>query len=520
MCFVVCTFRAPRRARPELGVLVLPHPFQGKGVPGVKVVHFAELEAERSALGGSCCTGGQQCGSLDGIGVAVPAEAMQSGGGHVGKAGSGPEVVCGTCDTQANVMLGAPDVWPSAAAAEAEFGGAEVLRGGGRGGTGPTPGTWHVASPFAEAKAFAAGFASGWSLAERDAAQAERVGAASQTVEESAMLVRPCGLPGGLSAVDSHVVAVDACSGAEGFVDGGVASDDEWLRCAGVEADTACSAVPQQLLGAAAASYLEAHPAAFLSRSKGLHEAGEVLQASGAVVLGEAGAALAAGSLLKRYQEEQQGMAIEMAIVGGLDVGAQLGGLANERRCEDSEAPVSQQEVEEASDDDGGKRVKQSAWWAARASIARNWLESVAEDRDGQDVSVLDNSVSGSELLDSELGGESGDYVGVLECGEEAPLEAVALLTVTPEPTVHVVLQGQRMNVPKPAADYLLELEHAARERRLSPLDVEEIVSFSLAGEAAIRDAIEAGGETDFFDEMGYEAEAGCCLTRWGSPAA
>ncbi|CAK0822226.1 unnamed protein product [Prorocentrum cordatum] len=287
-----------------------------------------------------------------------------------GLAGSGPEVGCETCGTQANVLLGAPGVRRSAAA-EVEFGGAEVGAGG-RGGAGPAPGTCYVASPSAEVKAFAAGFASGWSLAERDAARPERFGAASQAVAESARLVRPCGLPGGLLAVGSHVVALGACSEAEGVVNGGVASDDErpLVADADAEADAACSAVPQLLLGVAAAAYLEAHPAALLSRSRGLRVAGEVLQASGTAVFGEAGAAPTVGSSLKRYQEERQGIAIEIDIVVGLDVGAQLGGLANERRRGGSEAPVAQQGVEEASDDDDGNRVKQSARWAARTSIA------------------------------------------------------------------------------------------------------------------------------------------------------
>ncbi|CAK0891232.1 unnamed protein product [Prorocentrum cordatum] len=455
-----------------------------------------ELEAERLALGGSCCSGGQQCESLDGIGVAVHAEAMQFGGVLVGEAGSGPEVVRETCDTQASVLLGAPGAWPSDAA-EVEFGGAEVLGAGDRGGAGPAPGTWHAASPFAEAKAFAAGFAAGWSCAERDAALAERVGAASQTVEESAMLVRPCGLPGGMSAIGSQVVAVDVNSDAEGVVDGGVASDDERLLFADAEAGTACSAVTQPLLGAAAAAHLKAHPAALFSRSRGLHEAGQVLQAPGAVVHDEAGAALAVGSSLKRYQEESQGIAIKMDIVGGLDVGAQLGGLANESQREDSEAPVAQQEVEEASIDDDGNRVKQGARWAV-----------------SRDQSYWTSS-SGARLATASACPSAGRRLRWRRWSPEpAPPSTRCRLSCSLPPSTR-----QRMGVLKPAADYLAELEHGARERRLSPLGVEEIESLSLAGEAAIRGAIEAAGETGFFDEMGHAAAAEALLDAPGAPA-
>ena len=63
--------------------------------------------------------------------------------------------------------------------------------------------------------------------------------------------------------------------------------------------------------------------------------------------------------------------------------------------------------------------------------------------------------------------------------------------TVAPEPTVQVVLEGQRMDIRKPAADYLEELEHEVRELSRSQREFDEIVPISLQGEAAIADALE-----------------------------
>ena len=91
---------------------------------------------------------------------------------------------------------------------------------------------------------------------------------------------------------------------------------------------------------------------------------------------------------------------------------------------------------------------------------------------------------------------------------------------VAPEPTVQVVLQGQRMGILQPAADYLAELDHAAREGRLCPQDVEGIVSLSLAGVAAITDEIEEAGETELIDAMGYEAESEVLLDALGLPGS
>ena len=75
--------------------------------------------------------------------------------------------------------------------------------------------------------------------------------------------------------------------------------------------------------------------------------------------------------------------------------------------------------------------------------------------------------------------------------GEETPKEAEEPSAVAPAPTAQVVLQGQRMDIRKPAADYLAELVDEARALRLSPLDIVEIESMSLQGEAAILDQLE-----------------------------
>ncbi|CAK0833689.1 unnamed protein product [Prorocentrum cordatum] len=103
---------------------------------------------------------------------------------------------------------------------------------------------------------------------------------------------------------------------------------------------------------------------------------------------------------------------------------------------------------------------------------------------------------------------------GVLEgfpCAE-APNQAEA------ERTVQVVLLGQSMSTPKPAADYLAELRREVSELRLSPLDLEVTESFSLGGEAEIIEEMSQEGEEeeDLLEFMELDSEAVVLLDALG----